>query len=78
MFGILKKVFNVFNQLKYRISDDFDEGKWKQAFEKLYKNLYLMEKNKYLAPKFSQSLGELADCLGVQTVILLFHLNNVT
>ena len=33
-----------------------------------------MEKNKYLAPKFSQSFSELADCLGVKTVIYFCHI----
>lgn len=65
-----KAVFNILYYLQLKISRNnknvpFDEMKFQKIFMKLYNKIFIMEENKYLPPKFSYSLKDLASDLGV-------------
>ena len=42
----------------------FDEHKFQNIFIKIYNKMFTMEENKYLPPKYSYALKDLADDFG--------------
>ena len=47
----------------YKADLMFDELKWVKSIRKLSKYMMLMDKNKYLDPKFSDAINPLAEFL---------------
>ena len=65
-----KSVFNLLYYLQLKVSRNnknvpFDEMKFQKIFMKLYNKIFIMEENKYLPPKYSYALKDLASDLGV-------------
>lgn len=49
--------------LFYKNENEPDESKWAKQIRKIFKYLALMEKNKYLPPKYSDSIKTLSNFL---------------
>ena len=65
-----KALYNTVFLLQLRIfklfkGDKFDDIKFGKVLTKLYARMYSLEQHKYLPPKFSFALKDLADFLGI-------------
>mmetsp|Transcript_3202 Transcript_3202/g.3122 ORF Transcript_3202/g.3122 Transcript_3202/m.3122 type:complete len:89 (-) Transcript_3202:1228-1494(-) len=65
-----KSLYNALYLLQLKISknnrqEQFDENRFRQLFNKLYSKLFLMEDQKYLPPKYSYALRDLAMDFGI-------------
>jgi len=51
---------------KFYLGDGCDEGKFKLLVKKIYKKMFVMEKGKFMAPKYSSCFTDLIDFLHIE------------
>lgn len=51
--------------IKFYAGEPCDEGKFKMLLKKIYKKMFIMEKGKYMAPKFTSCYTDLIESLKI-------------
>jgi hypothetical protein len=52
--------------IKFYAGEACDEGKFKMLLKKIYKKMFILEKGKYMAPKFTSCYTDLIDSLKIE------------
>lgn len=52
--------------MKFYEGDGCDEGKFKLLVKKIYKKMYILEKGKFMAPKYTTCFTDLIDSLHIE------------
>lgn len=52
--------------IKFYAGEECDEGKFKLLVKKIYKKMFLMEKGKFMAPKYTSCFTDLIDSLNIE------------
>jgi hypothetical protein len=52
--------------IKFYNKENCDEDKFKLLIKKIYKKMYLLEKGKFMQPKYSTCFGDLIGLLGIE------------
>lgn len=60
MLALKKRVVKFYNK------ENCDEDKFKLLIKKIYKKMYLLEKGKFMQPKYSTCFGDLIGLLGIE------------